>query len=269
MSRNEQRARKLAQELRHAHGLGDGPIKDMFELAHVAAGVDVISMDASEAEHGLSMTDPATGKVVIAVATTTQPMRQRSSIAHELGHILAGDLERAGALGPGERSPEEIRADAFARHLLVPLEGVRRRFGHLGAADTSLAQLSDLVQEFEVSPAMAAIQLRDLGLIGQATYGRWSSLSTKSLATEFGWGSQYRSLAADSSQPRAPQSLMARAVEGYRRGVLGIAELASWYGQPPAELADELRTSDASESEDDGWDDDAPLFPGGRSGPAS
>ena len=70
-------------------------IKDMFELAHVVARVDVISMDASEAEHGLSMTDPATGKVVIAVATTTQPMRQRSSIAHELGHVLAGDLDGA------------------------------------------------------------------------------------------------------------------------------------------------------------------------------
>jgi uncharacterized protein YndB with AHSA1/START domain len=61
-----------------------------------------------DSEHGLSMCDPATGRVVIAVATTPHPMRQRSSIAHELGHVVAGDLDRAVPLSPGERSPEEI-----------------------------------------------------------------------------------------------------------------------------------------------------------------
>jgi Zn-dependent peptidase ImmA (M78 family) len=232
----------------------------MFELGHVAAGVDVISMQAAEAEHGLSMADPATGRAVVAVATTPHPMRQRSSIAHELGHVLGGDLERPGSLTPGDRVPEEIRADAFARHLLLPLDSVRRRYSQR-EDEFSLADLSDLVQEFEVSPRLAAIQLRTLKLIDQGAYTNWSMLSATYLATSFGWLSQYRSLAADSTQPRAPQGLMTKAVEGYRRGVLGITELAIWYGQDAAELEQELGPQQLLDPEQDDWDNDAPLFP--------
>lgn len=270
MTKNERLAKKLAEQFRDQHGLGDRPIKDMFELVHFAAGVDVISMPASEAEHGLSMNDPETGRTVIAVATTPHPMRQRSSIAHELGHVLGGDLTRSQPLMPGERTPEEIRADAFARHLLLPSGGVRLHC-HTSTEEVSLADLSALVQEFEVSPAMAAIQLRDLKLIDQNTCAAWSGLSTTQLAAQFGWLSQYRSLAADSSKPRAPQSLMARAVEGYRRGVVSVTELAFWYGQDAADLEEHLgppRSDIEIEPEDD-WDSDAPLFPDIGAGPAS
>ncbi|WP_436528995.1 ImmA/IrrE family metallo-endopeptidase [Actinoplanes sp. HUAS TT8] len=228
----------------------------MHELVHVTIEVDVISIDVPETEHGLSMRDPVTGRVVIAVAATPHPMRQRSSIAHEVGHVVAGDLDRDIRLAPGERSPEEIRADAFARHLLLPLDAVHHRFA---SASVVLTDLSDLVQEFEVSPYIAAIQLRTAGLIDGETCTAWSARSAANLATTFGWGSQYRALAADSSVPRAPQSLMARAVEGYRRGVLGIGELASWYGQSPTELANELGTAQPVDGDDE-WDDDAPLF---------
>ncbi|GAA2677490.1 ImmA/IrrE family metallo-endopeptidase [Actinoplanes palleronii] len=259
MSPNEQHARQLAEAFRAEHGLDDTPIKDMHELVHVTKGIDVISMPVPDAEHGLSMHDPATGRVVIAVATTAHPMRQRSSIAHELGHVVAGDLERDTYLAPGERSPEEIRADAFARHLLLPLGGVRQRFPTEATEGVTLSVLSDLVQEFEVSPPIAAIQLRTLGLIDAATCTTWSAKSAANLATTFGWGSQYRSLTTDSTAPRAPQSLMARAVEGYQRGVLGITELAAWYGQDATELQKELGPPQ-SPDEDDEWDDDAPLF---------
>ena len=241
----------------------------MHELVHVTKGIDVISMNVPDVEHGLSMCDPATGRVVIAVATTPHPMRHRSSIAHELGHVVAGDLERDTRLVPGERSPEEIRADAFARHLLLPLDGVRHRIATDTQRGLALAVLSDLVQEFEVSPHIAAIQLRTLGLIDADTCTAWSAKSAANLATKFGWGSQYRSLAADSSAPRAPQSLMARAVEGYQRGVLGITELAAWYGQDASDLETELGLPQPSDQYDE-WDDDAPLFPEeGQKEPAS
>lgn len=266
MTTNEQRAEALAEDVRRRHDLGDGPIKDLFEFVHATADVDVLSMDAPQAEHGLTMIDPATGRAVIAVATTPHPMRQRSSIAHELAHVLAGDLDQPEQLTPGERSPQEIRADAFARHLLLPLGAVAKRFAKVQAEPT-LVQLSDLVQEFEVSPALAAIQLRTLGLIDADTCTRLSALSTAHLATRFGWLSQYRALAADSMQPRAPQRLMARAVEGYRRGVLGIAELALWYEQDATELEKQLGPQETPE--DDDWDSDAPLFPGEVDGPTS
>ncbi|BCY13213.1 ImmA/IrrE family metallo-endopeptidase [Actinoplanes sp. L3-i22] len=263
MSPNEQHAQQLADAFRAEHGLDDAPIKDMHELVHATKGIDVISMSVPDAEHGLSMCDPVTGRVVIAVATTPHPMRQRSSIAHELGHVVSGDLERDARLVPGERSPEEIRADAFARHLLLPLDGVRHRIPAGTSGGLALSALSDLVQEFEVSPHLAAIQLRTLGLIDAGTCTAWSGKSAANLAMTFGWASQYRGLTADSSAPRAPQSLMARAVEGYQRGVLGITELAAWYGQDVTDLENELGTPQLPDQHDE-WDDDAPLFPEDR-----
>lgn len=264
MSGNEGRARALAADFRVRHHLGLAPIKDVFELVHTTVGVDVLSMEADEAEHGLTMMDPDTGTVVIAVATTHHPMRQRSSVAHELGHLVAGDLDSPGSFQPGRRTPEEIGADAFARHLLLPLEAVRERLGAPGVPRTE-RDLSVLVQEFELSPQMAAIQMRDAGLIDAATCKEWSSLSAPKLATRFGWFSQYHVLAQMSQTPRAPQSLMSRAVEGYRRGVLGLNELITWYGPDAPDVLAELGPGSQSapmDAEwDDDWDIDAPLFP--------
>lgn len=234
----------------------------MFELVHVTTGMDVLSVDAPGSEHGLSMIDPVSGRVVIAVATTAHPMRQRSSIAHELGHVVAGDLDDETPLVPGDRSSVEVCADAFARHLLIPLHALHRRLPR--DREVSLSDISALVQEFGVSAAMAAIQARTVGRINAQTCSAWGGFSAGRLAATFGWLGQYRALASDSAAPRAPQALMTRAVEGYHRGVLGIAELASWYGQSPEALAEELRPPPSAEESDVGiieWDQDAPLFP--------
>lgn len=259
MGSNERRARGLAEVFREDHDLGILPIKDVFEMAHVATGVDVFSIEAGEEEHGLSMLDPDSSRQVIVVATTPHPMRQRSSVAHELGHLLRSDLDDPHPSPPGERSPSEICADAFARHLLLPQQAVLARLGDTGGA--SMADLSDLVQEYGVSPAIAAIQLRDAKLIDETTCEEWKRLSTRQLALQFGWLNQYDALAEASRKPRAPQALMKRAVAGYQHGVLGIAELAAWYGQSEQSLRAELGEPHSEPTTDDDWDLDAPLFP--------
>lgn len=258
MTSNEAAARCLAEDFRQQNGLDLAPVKDVFELVHATRGVDVISMDAHESEHGLSMLDPDSGRVVIVVATTSNPMRQRSSVAHELGHVLAGDLERDVTLVPGDRAPEEIRADAFARHLLLPLEVVRTRFPR--GTEITAAGLSNLVQEFELSPKIVAIQLREAKLIDEQKCEFWGALSAPQLATANGWLSQYRALVDGSQRSRAPQALMSRAVAAYQQGLLGLPELAAWYGQPAEELAEALGTPEDLPAIDDDWHTDAPLF---------
>jgi Zn-dependent peptidase ImmA (M78 family) len=261
MSSNERRARRLAETFRDDHDLGTLAIKDVFELVHAATAVDVFSIEAGEEEHGLSMLDPKTGRHVIVVATTPHPMRQRSSVAHELGHLLHGDLDNPEPSTPGERGPAEICADAFARHLLLPLGAVRTRLADTGEA--SLGDLSDLVQEYEVSPAIAAIQLKVAGLITEVTCEEWKRLSTRQLALQYGWLNQYDSLAEASKRPRAPQALMKRAVAGYQNGVLGIAELSTWYGQSAQDLQAELAEPHPATAAEDDWGLGSPLFPTG------
>jgi len=273
VSRNERIARDRAETFRDEHALGLRPLGDLFELAHVALGCDALAIDADEAEHGLSMLDPVTRRIAIVVATTPHPMRQRSSLAHEMGHVVGGDLETEIVPTPGERNPAEIQADAFARHLLLPVGALRERFG-TGArrARVGEAELADVVQEFEVSPSLAAIQFREARLIDAATSTAWLAMSTSSVAARYGWLSQYQAMALASTQPRAPQTLMRRAVEGYHRGVIDLDELAAWYGQTTDELRAQLGPPrDAPDESDeytggghaDDLDEDAPLFPPG------
>lgn len=272
MTSNERRAAELAGSFREQHELGDRPLDDLFDLVHATLGCDVLSLPAGEAEHGLTMRDPDRGTVVVAVATTSNPMRQRTSVAHELGHVLAGDLELP-ASPAGERTPQEIRADAFARHLLLPLSAARRlaqgrvdRSGGLAGAEPVV---SDVCQQFGLSPHAVAIQLKELGLLAPADCDAFRAVSASSLAARYGWAGHYQALQAAARLSRAPQSLMAKAVRGYASGVLGLNEVAAWYGEDPQRLLEELEQAapvTVEVADKDVLDDDpfsGPLFPDG------
>lgn len=203
--------------------MGVQPRGDLVAPIEQTTGEDVAVVEADGDEHGLAMKDSNTGAVFVAVARTRHPMRQRSILAHELGHLVFGDWDPKEVLS--SRSPAEIRADAFARHLLVPREGPRAFLGDRRPATE--AELSDVVQHFVVSPGMAAIAMRDSGYVDEGTRQDWVHITTPQLATRFGWSDFYKSLQADSDRPRAPQQLLARAIEGYSLGVVSAQMIAT------------------------------------------
>jgi Zn-dependent peptidase ImmA (M78 family) len=230
--------REAAEKFREKHHLGQQPLGDLVVLIEQTTDIDVAVLDAGPDEHGMTMRDPKSGAVFIGVARTRRPMRQRSTLAHELGHVLFDDWA-GNADGDGsERLPSESRADAFARHLLLPAAGLRE---FAGERAVNLAGLSAVVQRFLVSPAMAAIALEQAGHIDATTKLEWRSVTTPQLATRFGWGDQYRALETDADQRRAPQRLLARAIRGYAEGVLPAQAIATLRGIPAATAAMELR----------------------------
>nr|WP_240918506.1 ImmA/IrrE family metallo-endopeptidase [Rhodococcus sp. 14C212] len=180
-------------------------------------GNDVAVVDVGPDEHGLSMRDRARGLVFIAVARTRHPMRQRSTLAHELAHVVFEDWTDDPHTSTARRHRHEIRADAFARHLLVPVEGVREVVGEHPAA---VGALSRIVQLFGVSPAMAAIAMHQGGCIDTETKSTWMATTTAEVAARFGWIDHYEALRAQSGTRRAPQRLLARAIEGYVENVV-------------------------------------------------
>ncbi|WP_045878174.1 ImmA/IrrE family metallo-endopeptidase [Pseudofrankia sp. DC12] len=230
-----------AARFRHDHRLGAQPLGDLVAIVEQTTGIDVAVLDVGKDEHGLTMRDPVRDSVFIGVARTIQPMRQRSTLAHELAHVLFadwGDLPE----GPwSERRPEEVRADAFARHLLVPVEGLSEFLGDRGPGDLSLVLLSQVVQRFLVSPVMATIALRQAGYISGATKSNWMAVTTPPLASRFGWIDQYRALQDESNRRRAPQRLLARAIVGYQEGVVSVQTLATLRGVDAAIVEAELR----------------------------
>ena len=50
----------------------------------------------------------------------------------------------------------------------------------------------------------------------------------------FGWRPDYQALVEQSSKPRGPQSLMTRAIEGYRQGSVASSTIAKLSGDPNA-----------------------------------
>jgi len=166
-------------------------------------------------------------------------MRQRSTLAHELGHVVFGDWADNTACDWSVPSPAESRANVFARHLLLPLEGLRAFLADMRVVN--LATLSAVVQRFLVSPQIAAIALEQAGRIDADTKGEWMSITAPQLAVRFGWSDQYQALQADADQRRAPQRLLARAILGYAEGVVSAQTIATLRGTTPDSAAAELR----------------------------
>lgn len=234
MASAEQQARTAAEEFRQQYRLGVQPLGDLVALIEQTTGHDVAVLDAPVDSHGMTMRDPVRDRTFIGVARTRHPMRQRSTLAHGLAHLVFGDWTEDLA----ERSPEEIRADAFARYLLIPRAGLTAFLGEGHHAEE--ATLSDVVQRFLVSPVIAAIAMRDAGMIDPSTFESWKVLSTPHLATRFGWTDHYATLQADSGRLRAPQGLVSRAIAGYAAGVMSIQAVATLRGAPVETVQAEL-----------------------------
>ena len=236
---NESAGREAAEEFRVEFNLGAEPIVNMARLIERTMGIGVAYVDAPAPGHGMTMR--LGDRYMMAVGCTVHPMRLRSTLAHELGHLRLSSVDRYLDHGDWEeRTPEEIQADAFARHLLVPLDAAKAA---ANSAATTLALLSDLVQRYMASPGMVAIQLREIGAINQNVYREWSSMTSGSLASQFGWRAEYQALVDQARTPRAPQELLARATYAYRWDLITPAAIARLEGErDPRVVVERLET---------------------------
>lgn len=234
----DQQGLHRAEQFRDEQGLGSQPLGDLVALIDQAHGCDVAVLGTPSDEHGMTIFDPVHDLVLIGVARTRHPMRQRSTLAHELAHALFQDWTNGTPEHLAARSFEERRADSFARHLLLPRAGIASFPGDPGPLTD--ADLSRLCQHFLASPAITAVALRGMGRIDESTKSRWMVLSTPALATRFGWRDQYDALAAESDQRRAPQRLLTRAMNGYIEGVVSLRTIATLRGMSVEGLEKEL-----------------------------
>ena len=220
----EQEGRTAASDFREKHNLGVQPIGDLATMVEQETGVDVAVLETGRNEHGLTVRDPVRGTTFIAVAKTRHAMRQRSSRAHEVAHVLFEDWTREPVT---KRSHEEIRADAFARHLLLPQAGLQDLLGPPSHAEVNLSSLSEVVVRFLVSPVIAAIALEQGGYISTTSKEEWKRLATHQVASRFGWSDRYAMMQESADRVRAPRQLLARATRGYAEGVVSLETLAS------------------------------------------
>lgn len=231
----EAEGRALAESLRRDQRLGFAPIGDVIDFLESVMKLDVVLMQMPVGLSGMTRKDSFTGAMVVAARTGDSPERQRFSLAHELGHILASDFS-SDLTTVHTQSTQETKAHSFARHFLMPLDGVRQ----LPDVPSPEALTSHAVRHFGVSPEVAAIQLRAAMRLSEGEKRDVSRLSASQLATQFGWGAERLALVERAGTPRSPQRALANAVAAYSQGRMGIATYARIRGVSVPAALEEL-----------------------------
>lgn len=176
MATRKRKIRALVQNLLSKHGITGSPIPvdRIAKALGIRLYVDTLEGDISGFAHR------AKDQVVIGVNTRHAPVRQRFTIAHELGHLLLHDFDclhidrgftlrlRSEISGQGT-DQDEVEANRFAAELLMPEGFLRDDLEGLESIDLLDDEcVSDLAKKYEVSKQALLIRLATLGYITPA-----------------------------------------------------------------------------------------------------
>lgn len=229
--RTEQAGRLAAAALERISEAGRSVTEPrLAELVEDIFGADVAVADIGTGFDGLAASSDAAKLIVL--ATSQIPGRQRFTLAHELGHLLAGDdhgvhLDKDIFDRAQQKAPSEMRANAFAAALLMPEAVLRERVGRNGLTEAGFAELAcDLL----VSPATLAYRLLNVRLIDNGTCDRFKSVSGAQAARLAGRTSDWAQHVAEANSPRSPGLLVRDAYAAYESGVTTLRPYASLLG---------------------------------------
>ncbi|MCY3904383.1 MAG: ImmA/IrrE family metallo-endopeptidase [Caldilineaceae bacterium] len=170
----EDAAEDVASSERNRLGLGDGPLLNLREALENDIGLRIFSIELPSRVAGMfSYTEKLGG--CIAVNARHPHDRQRWSLAHEYGHFLTSRFRSEVSMlgGYGRSRTGERFADTFARCLLMPAAGLRRRFNEESrAADGKITatEICRLAYHFFVSVEAMMLRLEELRLLKGGTW---------------------------------------------------------------------------------------------------
>jgi Zn-dependent peptidase ImmA (M78 family)/DNA-binding XRE family transcriptional regulator len=148
----------LAEEVRSQWEWGSDPIENLSQDVE-DRNVKVVEIEGSEDFDGLSCWANETIPVIV-IKQGSPGDRQRSNIAHELGHLLMGETTGVDA---------ERAALRFSGALLAPREAVYRELGR-NRTSLSLSELHTLKKKYGMSMAQWIYRAKDLGIITEGCF---------------------------------------------------------------------------------------------------
>lgn len=202
---------------------------DLVQSLERTFGVDVAKIGMPDGIDGAAW--QADGFRLIMIARTKVPTRQRFTLAHELGHILARDAQdllTETQLSPGrQKDLTEVRANVFAANLLMPRDEIN---AVVREKDVTDEQLTSLVVRFQVSPSALAARLTQLGVISPETAARLRGLTTQDCHWLTGQSDLYESRTTWSLANRLPFRPAQLLYEAYLAGDTTLRPLAAYTG---------------------------------------
>lgn len=198
--------RLAAEGLRMRSEVVEGPIDDLPTFIESKANVFVTVDDLPESVDGLALQDPKTGFALVAAATGQPWERQRFTLAHELGHLCAGEMAIEAVSSRGQTSRHEQAAHEFARNLLVPIADLQARSQSMSHSWTA-PEAAAVAWEYRVSPQVVGIQLERAGAGSTALTRQLSQTTSEAWSRLGGWAPERDSLAASAKARRVPPAL--------------------------------------------------------------
>lgn len=162
--------------------------------------------------------------------------RQRFTLAHELGHVLAGDARDLrvdlDVMAASTRSDHtEMRANAFASAFLMPARTITESWRD-GGQDI----FARLVGELRVSPSALSWRLRNLGLVDEAQRRQHCRVTLRECAERGGWAEEHLTLTRSQSHVRRPGLLSREVLDAFAHGEVSARVAARVLGIPPETL---------------------------------
>jgi Zn-dependent peptidase ImmA (M78 family)/transcriptional regulator with XRE-family HTH domain len=179
--------------------------------------------------------------------------RSLFTLAHELGHVLAGHVDDPITLDRelSGSTDAERTANAFAANYLMPEDEICREIEKRGLKVSTLAYLT---YALGVSYESLVYRLHNLRLINAEGRDKLKSISWQQLSSHLNDPQlssdlgpdqigklQYRGTAKPAA--RGPALLLRRAWDGYRKGIISIRPLAGLMGIDADQLLDQIEAN--------------------------
>ena len=234
--------RASADRVRRLCGLAGGPITDLVGLVE-SFGFPVLFRMLPEGLHGFNVRDERGGhpKRMIVISTRGGWPLQRYTLAHELCHALYDDAGQVIFDHLDEPDViEEVRAEAFARELLLPRQALdaelrTRRIGPGSTAEVWSRAVPELMLRWGVSRQAL---VRSLVNDGHATEGALSIVrrtSVHELLERSGLREPWEQMCGPEHQESGSPMLVARAIEAFGRGLVSLRFVAEAVDEDVAE----------------------------------
>lgn len=243
---------KAAREARRNWDIDAGPVGELLDVAEERQSVPVLIERFGDEKIAGVLLRRADGDSFIAINADHGAVRQRFTLAHELGHIHMRHqprVERSEDLFGPKRShnPQEVEANYFAAELLAPRAAITSWL-----EDRDLLQRADepetvvqLALEFGVSFPTAAYRLTRSGAIGRRAKERLlEELATRGgelirLHAAHRLMDTIESVWRSSDYPRVPRRTVSYAERARAAGLLDQEEYKAIVAkQPDLDFAD-------------------------------
>ena len=232
-----------AQRVRDGLGLGEEPLADLVGLAE-ELGFPVAFRPLPPGVCGFNVRDEREGSVtrLIIVSTRDPWTRQRYTLAHEICHGLYDDDGQVivDLVDVPDLLPE-LRAESFARHLLLPASSLRREVTRARAKRDSWRVLTArLMVRWGISRAAVLRALVDDELADPAEISAVRDCPVEGLMAGAGLLEQWRELSAGQSEPSGSPLLVKQGLEAFSRGLVGVRMVAELLGQDVESTREQL-----------------------------